>query len=124
MVNNFIKKFHPEYEDEGDLNKTRETLREIIRDYKKLTADIKRIRNSEKELKLLTEITDETHEKFERFVHEIFPHNEFSFDSDIKEVLDKMLSSKSIAFDTETTGLDQNTAELVGLCLSSKKGEG
>lgn len=41
-----------------------------------------------------------------------------------KQVLNEMLKAKSIAFDTETTGLDQNTAELVGLCFSSKKGEG
>ena len=33
-------------------------------------------------------------------------------------------ASKSISFDTETTGVDQHTAELVGLCFSTKKSEG
>ena len=32
--------------------------------------------------------------------------------------------STCFCFDTETTGLDQQTAELVGLCFSTKKGEG
>ena len=33
-------------------------------------------------------------------------------------------ASKTISFDTETTGVDQHTADLVGLCFSRKKGEG
>jgi DNA polymerase I len=33
-------------------------------------------------------------------------------------------ASKTVSFDTETTGVDQHTAELVGLCFSTKKGEG
>jgi len=33
-------------------------------------------------------------------------------------------ASKTISFDTETTGVDQHTADLVGLCFSTKKGEG
>ena len=41
-----------------------------------------------------------------------------------KKLIAELSKSKSICFDTETTGLDSNTAELVGLSFSTKKHEG
>ncbi len=40
-----------------------------------------------------------------------------------KKLIDKLLKQKSYAFDTETTGIDANKAELVGLVFSYKKHE-
>jgi len=42
----------------------------------------------------------------------------------IKELLDTLKDKKEICFDTETTGIDANIAELVGLSFSTKPGEG
>lgn len=41
-----------------------------------------------------------------------------------KSLIDRLLKEKTISFDTETTGIDANIAELVGLVFSIKKGEG
>lgn len=41
-----------------------------------------------------------------------------------KLLLDKLLSQKEVCFDTETTGLDALTAELVGISFSFEKGKG
>lgn len=41
-----------------------------------------------------------------------------------KSLINTLLTQKEICFDTETTGLDELTAELVGLSFSFKKGEG
>jgi len=43
--------------------------------------------------------------------------------SDINTLIEKLLQQKSICFDTETTGLDANNAELVGISFSYKAGE-
>ncbi|MFK8045600.1 MAG: DNA polymerase I, partial [Crocinitomicaceae bacterium] len=41
-----------------------------------------------------------------------------------KQVLDLILKEKSVCFDTETTGLDAITSDIVGLAISFKKGSG
>ncbi len=41
-----------------------------------------------------------------------------------KKLIDALAKKKSFSFDTETTGIDANQAELVGLSFSFKKGEG
>jgi len=41
-----------------------------------------------------------------------------------KHVLDLILKEKSVCFDTETTGLDAITSDIVGLAISFKKGTG
>ncbi|MBP6432115.1 MAG: DNA polymerase I [Ferruginibacter sp.] len=41
----------------------------------------------------------------------------------INELTNKLANEKQICFDTETTGIDANDAELVGLSFSVKKGE-
>ena len=43
---------------------------------------------------------------------------------EIKKLVDTLLLEKEICFDTETTNIDANEAELVGLSFSFKKGEG
>jgi DNA polymerase-1 len=45
-------------------------------------------------------------------------------DEKIKELVGTLLQETEICFDTETTGIDANDAELVGLSFSIKKGEG
>jgi DNA polymerase I len=42
----------------------------------------------------------------------------------IKELIEKLIKEKEISFDTETTSVDANNAELVGLSFCFKKGEG
>ncbi len=42
----------------------------------------------------------------------------------IKELIDTLLQQTEICFDTETTGIDPNDADLVGLSFSYKKNEG
>lgn len=53
------------------------------------------------------------------------PHNyELVTDKkDMKSLADKLLKSKEICFDTETTGLDANDSELVGISFSVKASE-
>jgi DNA polymerase-1 len=53
------------------------------------------------------------------------PHQYFLIDSALlqQELLEKLMLQKSICFDTETTGLDPNNSELVGLSFSFKAGE-
>ena len=41
-----------------------------------------------------------------------------------RELIERLLQQQSISFDTETTGTDANTAELVGLSFCIKPGEG
>ena len=43
---------------------------------------------------------------------------------EIKNLLDSLLKHPEICFDTETTNIDANEAELVGMSFSVKKGEG
>jgi DNA polymerase-1 len=43
---------------------------------------------------------------------------------EIQQLLETLLLQKEICFDTETTNIDANEAELVGLSFSFKKGEG
>lgn len=43
--------------------------------------------------------------------------------SDINKLIETLLQQNSICFDTETTGLDANNAELVGISFSYKAGE-
>ena len=45
-------------------------------------------------------------------------------ESDIKDLVKKLSGCKSFSFDTETTGIDANKAELVGLAFSTKAKEG
>ena len=54
------------------------------------------------------------------------PHNYILVDSkeEIQKLLDTLLKQKEFCFDTETTNIDANEAELVGLSFSIKKGEG
>lgn len=54
------------------------------------------------------------------------PHNYYLVDSDaaIKKLVKQLAAEKRICFDTETTGIDANDAELVGLSFSIKPGEG
>ena len=53
-------------------------------------------------------------------------HCYYLIDSDdkITELVEKLLQQTDISFDTETTGIDANDAELVGLSFSIKQGEG
>ena len=53
-------------------------------------------------------------------------HNYILVNSDesIKSLVTKLKAEKEICFDTETTGIDANDAELVGLSFSIKPGEG
>lgn len=43
---------------------------------------------------------------------------------EIEELINRLSSASIFAFDTETTGLDANLAQLVGMSFSLKKGEG
>src|SRR5690606_29732244 len=43
---------------------------------------------------------------------------------EIKSVVDSFITADAICFDTETTGLDALTVEIVGLSLSNKKNTG
>lgn len=54
------------------------------------------------------------------------PHNYVLVESkeDIQLLIEKLSAQKEISFDTETTHIDPNEAELVGLSFSFKKGEG
>jgi DNA polymerase-1 len=54
------------------------------------------------------------------------PHNYVLVESkeDIQSLIEKLSAQKEISFDTETTHIDPNEAELVGLSFSFKKGEG
>jgi len=54
------------------------------------------------------------------------PHNYVLVESrdDIQSLVKKLSEQKEISFDTETTHIDPNEAELVGLSFSFKKGEG
>ncbi len=54
------------------------------------------------------------------------PHNYVLADGDkkISEIISILKSAVEICFDTETTGIDANDAELVGLSFSVKPGEG
>jgi DNA polymerase I len=54
------------------------------------------------------------------------PHNYQFIDTAEKRaaLINTLLSASHVAFDTETTGLDQHEAELVGMSFSCKKGEG
>jgi len=54
------------------------------------------------------------------------PHNYMLADTteDIEKLLSVLSQSPEICFDTETTGIDANAAELVGLSFSVKPGEG
>lgn len=45
-------------------------------------------------------------------------------ENDIKELVKELLPLKEISFDTETTNIDANLAELVGLSFSIKAGQG
>jgi DNA polymerase I len=53
------------------------------------------------------------------------PHHYFLADTQqlINELVATLANEKEICFDTETTGIDANEAELVGLSFSVKKGE-
>ncbi len=53
------------------------------------------------------------------------PHTYKLIDSDaeIKKLVKKLSKQKIISFDTETTGIDANAAELVGLAFSEKEGQ-
>ena len=54
------------------------------------------------------------------------PHNYILADTEnrISELTNKLINEKEICFDTETTGIDPNDAELVGLSFSVNPGEG
>ena len=53
------------------------------------------------------------------------PHHYLLVDTSLqqKDLVAKLLQQKSICFDTETTGLDPNNSELVGISFSFKAGE-
>ncbi len=54
------------------------------------------------------------------------PHNYFAIEGEsaIKELVEKLSQQKEISFDTQTTGIDANNAELVGLSFCITPGEG
>ena len=54
------------------------------------------------------------------------PHEYFLIDTDeqITQLFNQLINEKEICFDTETTGIDANVAELVGLSFSITPGEG
>ena len=54
------------------------------------------------------------------------PHKYFAVEGEtaIRELVKKLLPHTEISFDTETTGIDANNAELVGLSFSLQPGEG
>ncbi|GIR10873.1 MAG: hypothetical protein CM15mP22_2930 [Gammaproteobacteria bacterium] len=45
-------------------------------------------------------------------------------EKDLDSLIKRLTKAKLIALDTETDGLDFTTAELVGISLSAKEGEG
>jgi len=53
------------------------------------------------------------------------PHNYILANTDelIKELIEKLSKQKEICFDTETTGIDANEADIVGMSFSYKPGE-
>lgn len=53
-------------------------------------------------------------------------HNYYFIDkgSQIDELLNELMQQKSVCFDTETSSLDKQTTELLGISFSFKKGEG
>ncbi|HMI79361.1 MAG TPA: 5'-3' exonuclease H3TH domain-containing protein, partial [Ferruginibacter sp.] len=69
--------------------------------------------------------TEETDSPVNKNIHNS-PHNYILADTDelIKELTGKLSALPEICFDTETTGVDANDAELVGLSFSVKPGEG
>ena len=54
------------------------------------------------------------------------PHNymEVKGETAIRELVSRLVEQKEVCFDTETTSVDANTAELVGLSFSFNPGEG
>jgi DNA polymerase I len=56
---------------------------------------------------------------------EQLPHEYFlvETETEIKNLVEKLSKANSICFDTETTSTDANTAEMVGMSFSIKKGE-
>jgi DNA polymerase-1 len=54
------------------------------------------------------------------------PHNYILANTDelINQLINKLINQQEICFDTETTGIDANDAELVGLSFSINPGEG
>jgi len=54
------------------------------------------------------------------------PHN-YKFiesDNEVEQLIQELQEQKSICFDTETSGLEKQTAELLGIAFSYKKGQG
>ena len=72
---------------------------------------------------------DDSEEKSEALTVEKNIHNtphtytSVNDDTSIKKLIDVLKKTKEICFDTETTGIDPNDAELVGLSFSVKPGE-
>ena len=54
------------------------------------------------------------------------PHNYIlvQTNTEIRNLVNQLISNSEVCFDTETTGIDANDAELVGLSFSIKPGEG
>lgn len=57
--------------------------------------------------------------------YQTVPHHYFLLDKteEILDFIEKIKAQKSVAFDTETTGIDPLTAELVGMSFALKEGE-
>ncbi|MFI5185813.1 MAG: DNA polymerase I [Chitinophagales bacterium] len=73
---------------------------------------------------VIEEISDAV-SKVDKNIHNC-PHDYKAIEGDkaIKALVKELMSNKEICFDTETTGIDANDAELVGFSFSVKPGEG
>jgi len=114
--------------DEVDKDKLRDVFNEL-----EFRSMIKRVLNEDpdvdggKQSEMFDEASDEGEGKFDQEIETIssVKHNYILVDEEkrLNNLLKKLEKSKSFAFDTETTNIDANKAELVGLSFSLKPHE-
>ena len=76
-------------------------------------------------MKKYDEEISEAVQKVDKNIHN-YPHDYKAIEGDdaIKALVKELMTHDEICFDTETTGIDANDAELVGFSFSVKAGEG
>ncbi len=69
------------------------------------------------------DVEEEIIEDKKTIINTVHQYHLINDKSEINTLIENLLQQKSICFDTETTGLDANNAELVGISFSYKVGE-
>lgn len=69
------------------------------------------------------DVEEEIIEDKKTIINTVHQYHLINDKSEINTLIENLLQQKSICFDTETTGLDANNAELVGISFSYKAGE-